>query len=343
MSNTPLVTVITVTYNSAKYVAEAIESVLCQSYENLELVVCDDCSTDGTWKIVQRYRDPRIRAFRNQKNIGEYPNRNQALRLARGEYVIYVDGDDIIYPHGLEFMVKMLEAFPESGVAIARPWSGNFVYPVELSPRQAYLCQFLGSDIGGAGLERFFFRRNVLLSVDGFDVRYRAGDPYILHRIALSYTCLLINDNLVWWRQTPGQASEKVIQDHVDWVEGLEYKREFLLHPQCPLTQEEKETAFANLYGGYIRMALYSAIRGRLLHAWYLLTRPQLPLKAWKYLTFPLRRDHTSNVTKNRPMTSGWRLHPFAKVPSCLAQEYDEESLPIPNVRAVGNQAPSGF
>jgi glycosyltransferase involved in cell wall biosynthesis len=319
MPNTPLVTVITVTYNSAKYVADAIESVLCQSYDNLELIICDDCSSDETWEIVQRYHDQRIRAFRNPSNIGEYPNRNQALYLANGAYVIYIDGDDIMYPHGLEFMVKMLEAFPESGMAIARPWSNKFVYPVELTPRQAYLCQFFGQDIGGAGLERFFFRTPVLHAVGGFDVRYRAGDPYILHRIALTYSCLLINDNLVWWRQAPGQASEKVIQDHIDWVEALDYKREFLLHPECPLTPKEREVAFVNLYGGYIRMALYSAMRGRILHAVHLLTQKQLPLSAWKYVLTPLRRNYSVSGNNGHPMMTDWRRHPFAKVPPSLS------------------------
>lgn len=319
MSFAPLVTVITVTYNSAKYVASAVESILCQSYENLELVICDDCSADTTWEIVQSYQDPRIRAFRNPRNIGEYANRNQALGLAKGKYVIYIDGDDIIYPHGLEFMVKMLEAFPNSAMAVARPWSSGLVYPVELSPRQVYLCQFLGQDVGGAGLERFIFRTEVLRAVGGFDVRYRAGDPYIMLRIALTYPCLLINDNLVWWRQRPGQASEKVIRDHVDWVEGLAYKREFLLHPDCPLTPKEVTTAFANMYGGYVRMALYSAMRGRALHAWHLLRTPKLPLNAWKHVVTPLRRGYTLNEHREQPLATDWRRHPFAKIPPGLS------------------------
>src|SRR5258706_6333730 len=100
----PLVTVAMVTYNSARYLTEAIESVLAQEFEDFELLICDDCSRDDTWQIASRYDDPRIRAVRNEFNMGEYQNRNQALRLARGKYVMFLDGDDFLYPHGLGFM-----------------------------------------------------------------------------------------------------------------------------------------------------------------------------------------------------------------------------------------------
>src|SRR5438046_2702713 len=110
----PLVTVAMVTHNSEKYVAEAIESVLAQDFRNFELLICDDCSTDRTWELIKRYSDRRIRAIRNETNLGEYPNRNKALYLARGRYFMFIDGDDYIYPHGLGFMVKMIDRFPKA-------------------------------------------------------------------------------------------------------------------------------------------------------------------------------------------------------------------------------------
>src|ERR1039458_6787046 len=97
----PKVTVAMVTFNSAKYVAQAIESILAQDFSSFELLICDDCSTDQTWAIIQGYVDTRIRAIRNDKNIGEYANRNQALFRAEGKYLIFIDGDDYLYPHCL--------------------------------------------------------------------------------------------------------------------------------------------------------------------------------------------------------------------------------------------------
>lgn len=65
----PLVTVITVAYNSSAYLRVAIESVLAQSYANIEYIICDDYSTDDTWDIICEYTDARIRAYRNEKNL----------------------------------------------------------------------------------------------------------------------------------------------------------------------------------------------------------------------------------------------------------------------------------
>lgn len=304
-----------VTYNSAEYVAAAVESVLCQNYENLELVICDDGSTDSTWDIVRSYKDSRIRAYRNEKNLGEYANRNRALELARGKYIVYIDGDDILYPHGLEFMVRMLEAFPEAGMAVSRQRSERFVYPVELSPREVYLCQFLGVEkVNGAGLVRFLFRTEVLRQVGGFDTRFRSGDPYIQQRISLSYPSIFINDGLAWWRRRTGQASEAVNRDHVDYLEGVLFNREFLNSPECPLTREEVRLAFSNLYGGFIRLAIYCALRGRVWHAIQLLRKAQIPLQEWRYTFVPAHYPYMSDVTAERPITCELQRNPFAKV-----------------------------
>ena len=94
----PLFTVATITYNSSRWVRQAIESVLASSYTDFEYIISDDCSTDDTWDIIQEYKDGRIKAWRNQTNIGEYPNRNIVLRQAKGKYFLFIDGDDLTYP-----------------------------------------------------------------------------------------------------------------------------------------------------------------------------------------------------------------------------------------------------
>lgn len=314
MPAAPLVTVLTVTYNSAEYVASAIESVLCQSYEYFELVICDDCSTDTTWDIVRRYQDPRIRAFRNQKNIGEYANRNQALEMAKGKYVIYIDGDDIIYPHGLEFMVKMLEAFPNSGMAVARPWSEKFVYPVELSSREFFLCQFLGPDVSAINFAHLLLRTDSLRNVGGLSTRYKSGDTYIQYRIALKHNCLLISDGLAWWRRTPGQASEKLLRNHDLALEGLQYRLEALRSKECPLSGEEIERAEANIYGGFIRLVIRSVLKGRIAHGLNLLRKARIPLQAWKYLLVPGRYTYMSEVNAARPRSIRIEQNPLSRI-----------------------------
>src|SRR6476646_10196463 len=91
-----LVSVLMTAYNREKYIAEAVESVLASTYTNFELIVVDDGSTDNTVTIAKSFeaRDYRIKLYINEKNLGDYPNRNKAAGYASGEYIVFVDSDD---------------------------------------------------------------------------------------------------------------------------------------------------------------------------------------------------------------------------------------------------------
>lgn len=103
------------TFNRAQTLRKTIEAVLVQTYSDLELVVCDDASTDETAEVVASYEDRRIRYVRNQTNLGLYQNLNRCIELSRGEYVaIYNDHDDYLSMI-VEESVKVLEAHPNVG------------------------------------------------------------------------------------------------------------------------------------------------------------------------------------------------------------------------------------
>src|SRR5690349_18425307 len=112
----PLVSVLMTSYNREKYIAEAIESVLASSYKNFELIIVDDCSRDKTVAIAKEYaaKDGRVKVFVNEKNLGDYPNRNQAASYAKGKYIKFLDADDLIYHYGLDVMVNYMERFPQA-------------------------------------------------------------------------------------------------------------------------------------------------------------------------------------------------------------------------------------
>jgi len=105
----PLVSIMMPAYNAGKYIRRAIQSVLAQTYENWELIIVDDCSTDNTYEIAASYKDPRIRIFRNDVNIGPGPSRNEAIKYSRGEWLAYLDADDIWLPQRLERLIKETE------------------------------------------------------------------------------------------------------------------------------------------------------------------------------------------------------------------------------------------
>lgn len=106
----PLISVIMPAYNAEKYIGKAIQSVQVQTYENWELIVVDDSSTDGTEAVVSRFAqtDSRIRLIKNERNSGVARTRNHGMRLCEGEYVAFLDSDDLWHPQKLEIQVKRL-------------------------------------------------------------------------------------------------------------------------------------------------------------------------------------------------------------------------------------------
>lgn len=105
-----LVSIIMPSYNTAKYIAESIRSVLAQTYEKWELLIVDDCSTDNTDEIVKPFlADERIRYFKNEKNSGAAISRNKALREARGEWIAFLDSDDLWNDEKLEKQIAFMK------------------------------------------------------------------------------------------------------------------------------------------------------------------------------------------------------------------------------------------
>ncbi len=104
MKDYGLVSIITPSYNSSKYIAETIESVLNQTYTNWEMIITDDCSTDNTCEIVEIYikNDSRIKLLHLNENSGAGIARNNSIKVAKGKYIAFLDSDDLWLPYKLE-------------------------------------------------------------------------------------------------------------------------------------------------------------------------------------------------------------------------------------------------
>ncbi len=111
MQDFGLVSIITPSYNCAKFVEETIQSILSQTYTNWELLFQDDCSTDNTKEIVTKYaeKDLQIKYECNAKNSGAAITRNNALRRAKGKWIAFLDSDDIWLPDKLEKQIKFMQ------------------------------------------------------------------------------------------------------------------------------------------------------------------------------------------------------------------------------------------
>lgn len=105
------VSIIMPTYNSSGYVREAVDSVLSQTYQNWELVIVDDCSTDDTYKIISQYaaQDNRIVLSRTECNMGAAGARNKALLLSSGRYIAFLDSDDVWTSNKLELQIQFMQ------------------------------------------------------------------------------------------------------------------------------------------------------------------------------------------------------------------------------------------
>jgi len=121
----PLISIVIANYNYAHFIPKAIESVLSQDDPNFELIVVDNASTDTSWEVIGSYAavDERLRAFRNESNIGIVRNHNRGLREARGSYVMFLSADDFFLPGHLRTLRAILAENPTCDVAYTNAYA----------------------------------------------------------------------------------------------------------------------------------------------------------------------------------------------------------------------------
>ncbi|GAB4545016.1 MAG: hypothetical protein Kow0063_38910 [Anaerolineae bacterium] len=120
LARQPLCSIVMPAYNAAPYVAQAIDSVLGQTYPNYELIIVDDASTDGTADVLNRYRThPKVRLYRNPSNLGQSANINEGLRRSRGELVAILHADDMYASNFLEEVTPVFQKHPSVGLVFS--------------------------------------------------------------------------------------------------------------------------------------------------------------------------------------------------------------------------------
>lgn len=246
---TPFFTVVTITYNSSKYIRQAIESVLAQSYNNFEYLISDDCSNDNTWEIIQEYNDTRIRSWRNEFNLGEYTNRNKTLYEAKGKYIFWLDGDDIFYKNSLRDYKELINNFPSTAAiwGVSQLQVDFIVFPYLFSPEEITRFNFLSLyPITLFGFAETLFNREILISIGGLKENYMIGDTYIKRRMACEYAILVIPAGKSFWRKTSNQATQRVQKNLINLIETFKIDYEILTSNYFPLKGEEYKLAFYN-------------------------------------------------------------------------------------------------
>ena len=116
MNHAPLVSVLMPVFNAEKYLREAIESILNQTFADFEFLILNDGSTDGSKEIILSYADTRIRYVENENNLGVVKTANKGIHLSRGKYIFRMDADDISLPRRLEKQYRFMEQHPDIGM-----------------------------------------------------------------------------------------------------------------------------------------------------------------------------------------------------------------------------------
>lgn len=243
MGKPPMVSVLMTAYNRAGFIRQAIESVLSSTYQSFELLIVDDCSTDTTVSIAQEYaaRDNRIKVYVNERNLGDYPNRNKAASYASGKYIKYLDSDDVMYPHCLEVMVSSMERFPEAGYGLSSISDEQRPYPVQVSCRDTYLENFYGYGHFGRAPGSAIIKLASFNQVGGFSGERMIGDADLWYKMAMYFPLVKFPSYLYWDRQHESQERQSVYaRKEYPALQQMVLQRYFS-HADCPLNEQEKK------------------------------------------------------------------------------------------------------
>jgi glycosyltransferase involved in cell wall biosynthesis len=225
-SNQPLVSVLLPVYNGAEFLAGGIESILSQSYRNIELIIIDDGSSDNSLQIVGQFHDPRMRVY-HQKNQGLAAALNRAIHLAKGEYLARQDHDDFSLPKRLEKQVTFLEGHPNCGMVGG--WAEIWVENVKSERIHQHPADNLDLKFDLL-FDNPFVHSSMMLRKAVFDtvglystdrLRQPPEDYELWSRVARCFDVANISEVLLVYREVPSSLSRAGVSPFLDRVVNL--------------------------------------------------------------------------------------------------------------------------
>lgn len=234
----PLVSVLMTAFNRENYIGEAIESVISSSYKNFELIIVDDCSKDKTVEIAKRYAlaDSRIQIHQNDKNLGDYANRNHASTFALGEYMMYVDSDDKIFPFSIEYCLGEMQKDISVDMGIFFPdenLKDAVMKGAQSIPHHYFIEPILMAGPGGTILKKSFFEK-----IEKYPEKYGpANDMYFNLKAAAEGKIRFLTNEFLFYRIHAGQEKNNKFSYLYN---NYKYNRDALTLLHLPLTENEK-------------------------------------------------------------------------------------------------------
>lgn len=218
----PKVSIVLVNYNHASYLDERITSILSQTYQDFELLIIDNGSTDESLKVIEKYqKDPRVKLQAYSTNALPYKRWNDSIALTKGEYLMLVCADDSCHPQQLEKLVEKLDQYPLANIAYSQSleideesnqlrsaqywtaeldenrWSADFIDSGENECRYLYFkCSII--NIGA-----ILMRRSAFVEVGMFDTNMRYSSDWMLYARILANTeqVIFLSESLNYYRR----------------------------------------------------------------------------------------------------------------------------------------------
>lgn len=258
----PMVSVLTPVYNGERYLAECIESVLGQIYENWEYIIVNNCSTDRTLEIAAEYarRDSRIRIVNNSEFVSALRNHNIAATLMSraSQYCKFVQADDLIFPTCLSEMVRLAETHPSVGIVSSYQLQGTWVrcdgfpYPSTVMPgREVCRTFFFTRKSPFGNLSAFLIRTDLVRGCTPFlNEKYLCADWEVYFRVLQDYDYGFVHQVLSMWRIHDEALSSFAERHNQFTLDALHFIKQF---GRIYLNPEEYEQCLQEALDRYYR------------------------------------------------------------------------------------------
>jgi glycosyltransferase involved in cell wall biosynthesis len=285
LTQKPLVSVVLPVYNRQKYLGQAIDSVLKQTYKNWELIIADDASNDETKEFYKKYTQiSQLKIYFNSQNIGLFPNLNQAIKRCKGAYILLLCSDDFLLPECLEKSLKFLQEYSSAGLILSSANivdSNNQYLP---SPAAYYYNQFAAQQLQllmphetlplllkygsiNGNLSGMFFSRDIYVRVGGFREDWKhAADWEWLYRVATSSPILISKTPVATIRHHAEQLSGINFRNLSNSLEVIEMVRILLADPYISKVDAAPRWAL-HIMQFHLWFAFKLALKGHFLEA----------------------------------------------------------------------------
>jgi len=251
----PLVTVLMPVYNGERYLIQAINCILDQTFNNFELLIIDDGSTDRTCEIIRTFQDPRIRFIQNSKNLGLTKTLKMGMNLARGKYIARIDADDYCDIDRLTKQVSFLHKHEEVDVV------GSWIYVVD---NEGNIVGKKSPPINDVEIKwdlifdnplahsSILFKKIKIQKLGGYDPNYRVGQDYELWTRIMSDTVFaIIPDYLTYIRKHESNISKTYSFDqHYNWI-SMSARTMSKITGKTVDQETAKRIIFSNIHSSY--------------------------------------------------------------------------------------------